>query len=397
MYECRFCKEITKFKKGNPIFFMKLNNNINLKQEDINILNLRHLYEQYGFVHYKMNKFEEYDLYVTNKDFLSGDSIITFTDTNGKLLALKPDVTLSIVKNFQDCPGTVQKVYYNENIYRTSKSTRNYKEIMQMGLECMGDLDIYHISEVLILAAKSLAALSDNYILDLSHMGIVQGFLQEVKLSPKNEERFLTLLREKNAHGIRSMFDSLRLSEELRETAITLASTYGSLRQVLQVLDSISLNETMDQAIEELDTICEILTAQGFYNIQLDFSIVNDMSYYNGVLFRGYIEGIPTGVLSGGQYDELMDKMGKSSGAVGFAIYMDLIDDYDTSLEGYDVDILLLYSKTDAPDRIFETVQELVSQGFTVQTQRQIPGRLRYRKLMKFEDGKIKEVSSDEF
>ena len=114
---------------------MKLNNNINLKKEDVRILNLRHLYEQFGYVHYKMNKFEEYDLYVTNKDFLSGDSIITFTDTNGKLLALKPDVTLSIVKNYQDAENTVQKVYYNENIYRTSKSTKNYREIMQMGLE----------------------------------------------------------------------------------------------------------------------------------------------------------------------------------------------------------------------------------------------------------------------
>lgn len=376
---------------------MKLNKNINLKQEDINILNLRHLYEQYGFVHYKMNKFEEYDLYVTNKDFLAGGSIITFTDTNGKLLALKPDVTLSIVKNFQDCPGTVQKVYYNENIYRTSKSTKTYKEILQMGLECMGDLDIYHISEVLILAAKSLSALSDSYILDLSHTGIIQGFLQELNLSPKNEDKFLTLLREKNTHGIRSLFDSLRLSQELRETAITLSSTYGSLRQVLQVLQSISLNDTMDQAISELETICDVLTAQGFTSVYLDFSIVNDMSYYNGVLFRGYIDGIPTGVLSGGQYDELMDKMGKRSGAIGFAIYMDLIEDYDTSLEGYDVDILLLYRKTSPPDALFEAVQDLVTAGYTVQTQQQIPKKLRYRKLMKFENGAVKEAKEDEF
>ena len=371
---------------------MKLNNNINLKKEDIRILNLRHLYEQFGYVHYKMNKFEEYDLYVTNKDFLSGDSIITFTDTNGKLLALKPDVTLSIVKNYQDAENTVQKVYYNENIYRTSKSTKNYREIMQMGLECMGDLDIYHICEVLILAAKSLDTLADRYI----HMGIIQGFLQELKLKPKHEEKFLSLLREKNIHGIRTLFDGLKIRDEYRESAITLASTYGSLSSVLKTLESISLNETMDQAIEELDIICDILTSQGFTDVNLDFSMVNDMSYYNGVLFRGYIDGIPTGVLSGGQYDELMDKMGKTSGAIGFAIYMDLIEDYDTSLEGYDVDILLLYDKADAPEVLFDAVQQLIADGYSVQTQHQIPAKLRYRKRMKFENGKIKEVSSDE-
>mgnify|MGYP000360501305 CR=1 FL=1 len=137
---------------------MKLRSDQTLKKEDINMLSLRQLYEHFGYVHYKMNKFEEYDLYAENKDFLAGDKIITFTDTNGKLLALKPDVTLSIVKNYNDIPGVVRKVYYNENIYRTSKSTKTYKEIMQMGLECIGDLDIYQIAEVLILAAASLAS-----------------------------------------------------------------------------------------------------------------------------------------------------------------------------------------------------------------------------------------------
>ena len=60
---------------------------------------LRSLYRSYGYTQYKMSKFEEYDLYAKNKDFLISDGVITFTDTNGKLMALKPDVTLSIIKN----------------------------------------------------------------------------------------------------------------------------------------------------------------------------------------------------------------------------------------------------------------------------------------------------------
>lgn len=218
---------------------MKTELNQTLKKEDINMLSLRHLYEHFGYVHYKMNKFEEYDLYAENKDFLAGDKIITFTDTNGKLLALKPDVTLSIVKNYNDVPGVVRKVYYNENIYRTSKSTKTYKEIMQMGLECIGDLDIYQIAEVLILAAASLSVLSEGasggdtgsnsgsgrYILDVSHMGLIRGFLDELNLRPKHEEMFLSLLRKKNRHGIMTLFDNIGVDEELRETAITLAST----------------------------------------------------------------------------------------------------------------------------------------------------------------------------
>ena len=374
---------------------MKFDNGINLKKEDRNILSLRHLYEQYGFVHYKMNKFEEYDLYVSNKDFLSGDNIITFTDTNGRLLALKPDVTLSIVKNYREAAGTVQKVYYNENIYRPSKSTKTYKELMQMGLECMGDLNLYHISEVLLLAAKSLEALSDSYILDLAHLGVVRGFLKELNLQPRHEERFLSLLREKNCHGIQTLFDSLKIDDELREKAIALASAYGNMDSVLKTLESISLNETMDRAIEELSTVCGVLEEQGFDNVHLDFSIEGDMGYYNGFLFRGYIEGIPTGVLSGGQYDELMEKMGKSSDAIGFAINLSLLEDYETNVGSYDTDVLLLYDSSASPAALMEAVQELVEQGNTVQAQQRIPEKLKYRRLLEFDGERVKEVIHD--
>ena len=95
-----------------------------LKPEERAVFALRELYRGYGYLPYKMSKFEEYDLYLRNKDFLISDRIITFNDMGGKLLALKPDVTLSIIKNTRQMPGSVQKLYYNENVYRISGSTR---------------------------------------------------------------------------------------------------------------------------------------------------------------------------------------------------------------------------------------------------------------------------------
>lgn len=59
---------------------------------------LNGLYEQYGYRKFRMSKFEDYDLYAQNKDFLKSGHIITFTDVDGALKALKPDITLSIMK-----------------------------------------------------------------------------------------------------------------------------------------------------------------------------------------------------------------------------------------------------------------------------------------------------------
>ena len=96
---------------------MKFSDDV-IKNDEKAIFKLRTLYRKYGYKQYKMNKFEEYDLYLKNKDFLVSDGIITFNDTNGKLMALKPDVTLSIVKNSRD--GELNKLYYSENVYRLS-------------------------------------------------------------------------------------------------------------------------------------------------------------------------------------------------------------------------------------------------------------------------------------
>ena len=144
-----------------------------LKSDERAVYELRALYREYGYSQYKMSKFEEYDLYSENKDFLVSDGVITFNDTNGKLLALKPDVTLSILKNFKDEAGATERLYYNENVYRISETSHTYKEIMQTGLECIGDINGDNEAEVIVLALKSLALISNAFVLDLSHVGLV--------------------------------------------------------------------------------------------------------------------------------------------------------------------------------------------------------------------------------
>ena len=109
-----------------------------LKKEERVSFSLRALFEQYGYRKFKMSKFEEYDFYAENRSFLHSEAILTFTGLDGKLLALKPDVTLSIVKNTKGSRDTAERVYYNENVYRARKGAGEYKEIMQVGLEYIG-------------------------------------------------------------------------------------------------------------------------------------------------------------------------------------------------------------------------------------------------------------------
>ncbi len=298
-----------------------------LKREESAIFRLRSLYQGKGYSRYKMSKFEEYDLYVRNKDFLVSDNIITFTDTNGKLLALKPDVTLSIIKNSKEVKGEVQKVYYNENVYRVTRKTGSYGEISQTGIECFGDITRENIAEVTLLAAKSLETIADDYKLDLSHMGLISGLLDQYILSDADIEAILNYIREKNSHDLLSLNT---LPDDLLKKLEIIINSYGKLSDVLPKLEKISSGTRMKAALEEIKAVLKVLETEGLSDkIDVDFSIANDMNYYSGIVFQGFIPGIPTSVLSGGSYDNLMKKLGKTSSGIGFAVYLNLLERLD--------------------------------------------------------------------
>ena len=273
---------------------------------------LRELYHQHGYQSYRMSKFEPYDLYARNKSFLVSENILTFTDTDGRLMALKPDVTLSIIKNIRPSCQVLEKVYYHENVYRTSPAAAGYREIMQTGLECIGALDLTAMGEVVALAAESLSLLSGEYLLDLGHMGLVSGLLGEQdNLEDGIRMALLAELGRKNAPAIRDICSQAGLGHDLAERLYCLSQLYGCPAQVLPRLKELGGSREARTALEELEGLCRILERLDLLErVRLDFSIVNDMRYYNGVIFRGYLPGLASGVLAGGRYDHLLRRMG---------------------------------------------------------------------------------------
>ncbi len=368
-----------------------------LKNGEYAVFELRALYQKYGYTQYKMSKFEEYDLYVQNKDFLVGDGVITFNDTDGKLLALKPDVTLSIIKKTKDEARVTQKVYYNENVYRISKSTHTFKEIMQTGLECIGDIDLYAMTEVVLLAVKSLAAVSENYILDLSHLGVVSALVNALPASEEQKKKVIACIGEKNPHGIKEICEACGAEKFLAEKLITLTYAYGNPKDVYKQLRALDAGREAEDAISELETITDALESIGLCDrVRIDFSVVNDMNYYSGVVFRGFVDGIPEGILSGGRYDKLMRKMGRRSGAIGFAVYLDMLDRLDRREKRYDADMVLLYEENVDTGELMRAIDLLTGSGKSVVAEKAIPRGIRYRQLISFRNGGLEILETND-
>lgn len=342
---------------------------------------LRDLYRQYGYSQYKMSKFEEYDLYARNKDFLISDGVITFMDTNGRLMALKPDVTLSIVKNTRDAPDAVRKLYYNENVYRVSKSTRTFKELMQVGLECLGQIDDCCICEVLSLAAGSLRAISPDCVLDISHLGLLSELIEALGIPADQKSAVLTAIGQKNLHDLTLLCSRCGLSDPHTKLLKQAVSLNGPLCEVLPQLKKLLSGTVNTNPLDQLLNISAVLEDANLF--RFDFSTVDDLHYYNGIIFKGYLRGLPGSILSGGQYDKLMEKMGRQSGAIGFAVYLDSLERLEPQSPDFDVDTLLLYDETTPTETVENRARLLRQAGHSVLTQRKLPEDLRYRQIIR--------------
>ena len=309
-------------KQGEPTMEFSL---ANLQPKERASFALRALYEAAGCRKYHMGRFEEYGLYQANRSFLSSEQVITFTDLDGRLLALKPDVTLSIAKTAQPAPGETLRYYYHENVYRPSAESHTFKEISQMGLEMLGAVGEAQVQQAVCLAARSLDALGADWVLEMSHMGYLFGLFDALGVPDAARAKLLEKLREKNAHELRAAAGAAGLADAAADILCSVLSLCGSYADTLAKAAALCRNDAMRAAVAELEALAVPLEKAGGV-IRLDMTLAGEMEYYNGLVFQGYLKALPRPLLKGGRYDLLMQKFTPGAGAIGFAVYLDELD-----------------------------------------------------------------------
>lgn len=360
-------------------------NSAALSREERLYLSLKGLYESFGYSRFQMRRFEEYSLYSENLNFLRSRDIITFGGRDGRLLALKPDVTLSIVKNFKGSNERVRKAYYRESVYRPDRPGGQFREISQIGLEYVGEPDGYAMLEVLSLAARSLKAVGGGYVMDISHMGALEGIAESCGMAALPEE-VMSCIRARNLHDMKNVCLACGMGEDVAGKLRTLLSAAGSNEKKLTALRSLfPASGKCLNAAEELGSLLNSLGEEGAA-FEVDFSLLNDPAYYNGVIFQGYIQKFPRAVLSGGRYDNLVKKLGAGSGGAGFALCPDELDYYFGEKSGYDGDCLVLYAKGCDSALVLKKVDELAAEGKRVTALPFIPEGKRYKEIIKLQN-----------
>jgi ATP phosphoribosyltransferase regulatory subunit len=246
----------------------------------------------------------------------------------------------------------------------------------------LGGIDDFAIAEVLTLAAESLRCISEESILDISHLGIVTALIEALGVPGSRRDELLKCIGEKNGHELTALCRSCGLEEERIRVLRELLSISGAPERVLPRVRELVGEFIGCDCVEQLERVTAVLKENGCGDLlRIDFSAVDDIHYYNGIVFKGFVRSLPDSVLAGGQYDKLMRKMGRRSGAIGFAVYMDELERLERERREYDVDVLLLYREGDSLSEIAAARRAILENGESVLVQRSIPLNTRYKRL----------------
>ena len=341
----------------------------NMSKKNLVLLNIRKMYDSYGYKKISLPSFEEYDLYNENKDFIDRN-VLTVMSPNGKLLALRPDITLSVAKKVsKDQSLKYSKIYYQENTYNLTKYV-GYEEDEQLGIELIGKESTFLDFEIINLAVKSLDIINKKSMIALSHAGFISSIFENFDLEYETKEQILDCINRKNSHDIQKILKkNEHISENVKKLIYKIPELSGNLENIEKELLKYEINVNTKKILSELKQLNSLLMK--FYKkskIIFDFSVVKNLNYYNGIILQGYIEGFPNVILTGGRYDKLFEKFGVDTGAVGFAILTDGLKGYYKDTDKKDFEVLIAYDNSDF-EKLVEIVNDFQKKGLRVRTE----------------------------
>lgn len=283
-------------------------------------------FARYGYNQIDTPVLEYGDLYSAGAGKVNMNRLFKLTDYDGSLLVLRPDMTMPISRIVSTkIPEGKYKFCYRGKMFRFSQGV-GVREFSQAGVELMGARGICYDAEVVSLAISALLEAGlDDFIIDIGHVGFFKGLLASLKLSDEERDELAALVESKNSIGEQLFAKKTGLTKEEQERILKMPMLFGG-DEVFEEAKKYCVNDEMKDAVETLERLDAILKAQGFDKyVSYDLSLVGEMSYYSGIVFKGMCEQVGSSILSGGRYDHLCDSFDRDIPSVGFAIGSDML------------------------------------------------------------------------
>lgn len=282
----------------------------------------------FGYHDIQTPTFEYFDVFRKEIGTIPSKDLYKFFDKEGNTLVLRPDITPSIARvaatlfGEEDLP--IRLCYTGNTFINHSNNQGRLREVTQMGAELIGDDSVEADAEMLAMVIESMQAIGlKEFQLSVGHLGFFQSLIEDAALDEEARERVVELINNRNYFGVEEYLDSIMVKRSSKEAFAALGNLVGGV-EVLAKAKNIAPNSSGIMAVKRLEKIYDILELYGVEKfVTFDLSMTGNYGYYTGIIFRGYTFGTGDAVVKGGRYDYLLEKFGKTSASIGFAIVID--------------------------------------------------------------------------
>ena len=285
---------------------------------------LRDLFIMSGYEEIETPTYEFYDVFQSGVGSYMQESMIKFVDAKGRILVLRPDITVPIARAAATklSEQKTKRLFYIQNSYAAAEpAIGKAGEFTQAGIELIGDDRFCADAEVIALAVKSLKKTGlTAFTIDIGQVAFFKALIGGLGLDEKEIDTLRHAVDSKDRLAIGSAADRLSITGAAKERILALPDLFGG-REVFEKALALSDDKACVDAVENLRSVYTLLQEYGMEAyISVDFGMLHDIAYYSGIIFRGITPGIGFPVVSGGRYDGLLSKFGDASPATGFAL-----------------------------------------------------------------------------
>lgn len=284
----------------------------------------REVFARHGYHVVQPPMFEYYDVY--DAAVTKAENMFKFFDNNGRMLALRPDLTTSVARIAATKPlGELPyRIAYSGSAFRNDETFSNdrRREFSQAGIELIGNDGTDADAEVIEIAIEALLKFGvKDFQIDMGHADYYKGLAEIAGLDPIVSDKLRANINDKDFVAIEGILDGIDIDEKLKEVFMELPKMFGGIETAVAAAKNPIIGEKSRAALENLISVYEILKGKGLDKyISTDLGMVPNLDYYTGIIVKGFAKGVAFPICSGGRYDNLTEKFGKALPATGIAI-----------------------------------------------------------------------------
>lgn len=302
---------------------------------------LHHTLHLYGYQDIQTPTFEYMDVFREEIGTISSRELYKFFDREGNILALRPDITPSIARaaatlfEYEEFP--IRLCYIGNTFINHSSYQGRLKENTQLGAELIGEDSIEADAEMIAMLVDGLKKVGlKEFQVNIGHVDYLCALLESSALQEEIKAEIYTLIANRNYFGVDEILDREGTESSIKEAFQILPELVGGV-EVLRKAATITTHPKAKSAIVRLLKIYVLLQLYGVEeHVTFDLSMSGSYGYYSGIIFRAYTYGTGDAVVRGGRYDHLLEKYGRSTPSIGFAI---IVDELMSALSRQKIDV----------------------------------------------------------